>query len=194
MKLVFLYFLFITFKIFVCTDQAKLFLPIVHFAMKICFIPFCPELISCGIYIQNKMDNWQSIYKKLDDQGSSIYPMTFHTKKGDLNKLFFFWIYDFISTSNSIVWVIQNSYFRHLWLQLNFSRSWTLIFITDGYYMCKACQNVYESTKKFKVYWMTDVPDSPHTYKFEYVEFIHGDYRCVISDCKMKKVCKNIGL
>lgn len=62
--------------------------------------------------------------------------------------------------------------------------------IVDGFYMCKTVQNIHHNSTKIKVYWMVEVPDRPRTYQYEYVEYLHGDYRCIITHCKMKKVNK----
>ena len=54
--------------------------------------------------------------------------------------------------------------------------------------MCRTCQNVYELTTKWKVYWMDLVKGKPDTYQFEYVEWVFADYSCVIAHVKMNKV------
>ena len=54
--------------------------------------------------------------------------------------------------------------------------------------MCWTCQNVYELTQKWKVYWMNEVEGHKNRFRFEYVEWLLGDYSCVISEVKMKRV------
>ena len=54
--------------------------------------------------------------------------------------------------------------------------------------MCWACQNVYELTQKWKVYWMNEMEDRKNIFRFEYVEWLVGDYSCVISEVKMKRI------
>ena len=60
--------------------------------------------------------------------------------------------------------------------------------VSDGFYMCWTCQNVYELTKKWKVYWMNEVEGTKNRFRFEYVEWLLGDYSCVISEVKMKRI------
>ena len=57
-----------------------------------------------------------------------------------------------------------------------------------GYYICRLCQNIYEKTKKVKVYWLNEKPDEADVYTFEYVEWLGSDYSCIICYIKMKKV------
>ena len=59
---------------------------------------------------------------------------------------------------------------------------------SNGFYVCRTAQNVYKSSRKFKIQWLNDdVKDQSYTPDF----FDVTDFECVLTNLRMTRVAKN---
>lgn len=58
-----------------------------------------------------------------------------------------------------------------------------------GFYVCRAAQNVYKSSRRFRIQWWTDEKEKG-TYVPDYYD--HTDFQCVLTNLRMVKMDKSI--
>ncbi|KAL5008431.1 hypothetical protein ScPMuIL_014012 [Solemya velum] len=56
------------------------------------------------------------------------------------------------------------------------------------FYICKAAQNVYSSTKQFKIQWL-NLDQTPNIYKLDYMD--HTEIECVLTNLKMERIARD---
>ncbi|XP_064602038.1 poly [ADP-ribose] polymerase tankyrase-like isoform X2 [Liolophura sinensis] len=58
----------------------------------------------------------------------------------------------------------------------------------ESFFLCKAIQNVYKTSRNFKVQWLS-LEQNPNIYKLDY--FDHTELECVLSNVRMERIAKD---
>lgn len=64
-----------------------------------------------------------------------------------------------------------------------------LIVLTDGFFLCRALQHIYESTKRFNIQWLEQDAQHENTYDLAYTDTL--DPECILTDVRLKKAKKD---
>ncbi|XP_022242965.1 uncharacterized protein LOC106460507, partial [Limulus polyphemus] len=58
----------------------------------------------------------------------------------------------------------------------------------DGFFVCRASQNVFKSTKKFKIQWLNN-DNNASVYSPDFFDFTN--FECILTNVRMKRIAKN---
>lgn len=64
-----------------------------------------------------------------------------------------------------------------------------VIVSTDGFFLCRALQHIYEATKRFSIQWLEQDAQDENAYDLAYTDTL--DPECILTDVRLKKVNKD---